>query len=58
MGAALSHLRVAERAYAEHLTLQVVLEDDALLADEALPALLREVLYPLPHTPSQWFTPS
>lgn len=43
VGAALSHLRVAERAHAEGLGLQVVLEDDAHLTDEALPALLREV---------------
>jgi len=43
VGAALSHLRVAERAHAEGLSLQVVLEDDAHLTDEALPALLREV---------------
>ena len=43
VGAALSHLRVAERAHAEGVQLQLVLEDDATLLPDAIPALLREV---------------
>jgi hypothetical protein len=43
VGAALSHLRVAERAHAEGLALQVVLEDDVRLTPRAMPELLREV---------------
>ena len=43
VGAALSHLRVAERAHAEEVPLQLVLEDDAELSAEAVPELLREV---------------
>ena len=43
MGASLSHLRVAERAHAEGLDLQVVFEDDSRPTAHALPALLEEV---------------
>jgi hypothetical protein len=43
MGASLSHYRVAERAHAERLALQVVFEDDARPTASALPALLDEV---------------
>ena len=43
VGAALSHLRLAERAHSEGLELQLVVEDDARLSAEAVPALLREV---------------
>ena len=43
VGAALSHLRVAERGHAEGLSLQVVFEDDVRPSAEALPALLRQV---------------
>ena len=43
VGAALSHLRVAERAHAEALRLQLVFEDDSRPTAAALPALLAEV---------------
>ena len=43
MGASLSHYRVAERAYAEGLELQLVFEDDARPTVQAVPALLEEV---------------
>ena len=43
VGAALSHFRVAQRAAAEGVALQVILEDDAALTADALPRLLREV---------------
>ena len=43
VGAALSHLRLAERAHSEGLELQLVVEDDARLSAAAVPALLREV---------------
>ncbi len=43
VGAALSHLRVAERAHAEGVELQLVLEDDVRLTPRALPELQREI---------------
>ena len=43
VGAALSHLRVAERGHAEGLSLQVVFEDDVRPSAEALPPRLRQV---------------
>ena len=43
IGASMSHFRVAERAHAEGLDLQIVFEDDARPTAEAVPALLEEV---------------
>lgn len=43
IGAALSHLRVAERAHAEDLELQIVFEDDSRPTADAVPQLLQEV---------------
>ena len=48
MGASLSHYRVAERAHAERLALQVVFEDDARPTASALPSLLDEVMHSRP----------
>jgi len=44
VGAALSHLRVAEEAHAEGLPLTLVLEDDARLTPKAIPLLLCEIV--------------
>ena len=43
IGAALSHLRVAERAHAEQLDLQIVFEDDSRPTADAVPRLLEEI---------------